>query len=317
MTATIPFKDLILSDQFTFYIGKEKKPVVVHSAVIAAQSPALNALINNGHMQEAQTRSAEIDDIEPDDFIRFCEFAYRGDFTVPPCEVVDVPPSEEATDQVIVYEPDGVSEHSGAEIPQPDDYLVPPPPPPAQEEPAAESDSWVPPIKKKGKKPRYTSPRRPTIKELFNSKSFGSTGVLREQFLPFYAPGFNNGPNENFTPVFLAYSRLYVLAQKYLIEPLKELTLSKLHRTLLGFSLYTSRIGDVLELVRYVYCDDHTPATDEDNKMNKLRELVAEYIACEIDTIGKSKVFLDLLEEGGDFVREFWVIVQKYRLVRS
>jgi hypothetical protein len=34
-------------------------------------------------MVEATTRSAELQDVEPGDFVRFLEYAYRGDYTVP------------------------------------------------------------------------------------------------------------------------------------------------------------------------------------------------------------------------------------------
>jgi hypothetical protein len=35
-------------------------------------------------MAESQTRSATLDDIDEDDFIRFCQFAYTGDYSTPP-----------------------------------------------------------------------------------------------------------------------------------------------------------------------------------------------------------------------------------------
>lgn len=64
----------------------EKKPIVVHSATIAAQSSVLNTLIN-GNMREAQSRSAEIEGAEADNFVRLCEFAYRGDYSTPIYEI--------------------------------------------------------------------------------------------------------------------------------------------------------------------------------------------------------------------------------------
>jgi hypothetical protein len=55
---------------------------VVHAAAIAATSQQLDALIDGG-MQESATRCAKVEDIKVDDFIRFCEYAYRGDYTTP------------------------------------------------------------------------------------------------------------------------------------------------------------------------------------------------------------------------------------------
>jgi hypothetical protein len=55
---------------------------VVHAAVIAATSQYFNALINGG-MKESQEGSAKLADVQFDDFMRFCEYAYRGDYTAP------------------------------------------------------------------------------------------------------------------------------------------------------------------------------------------------------------------------------------------
>ncbi len=109
--------------------------------------------------------------------------------------------------------------------------------------------------------------------------------------------------------MFLAHARLYVFADKYGIESLKHLSLHKLHKTLITFTLYKARIRDVIELARYAYSDDHTP--EYEDGVDELRALVSQYITCEIDTIGQSKEFISLLEEGGAFVRDFWVLVRK------
>jgi len=55
---------------------------VVHIAAITATSQQLDALINS-KMEESETRYTRIEDIKVNNFIRFCEYAYRGDYTVP------------------------------------------------------------------------------------------------------------------------------------------------------------------------------------------------------------------------------------------
>jgi hypothetical protein len=161
---------------------------------------------------------------------------------------------------------------------------------------------------KKKKKPEAPVHEKRTVREVFNTKFFCRSGLPREQFVPSYTPTSNTAETQSFTPVFLAHARLYVLAEKYLIEPLKELTLYKLHKTLLSFSLYLSRVNEILELARYVFCNEYTPDITGDGKGDELRRLVVEYIVCEIDTIGKTRAFFDLLEEGGSFVRMFWAV---------
>lgn len=73
---------LILSPRFTFLVGQEKKAIVVHAAAIAAVSQQLDALINNG-IKESEERCGKLENVQVDDFIRFCEYAYRGDYTTP------------------------------------------------------------------------------------------------------------------------------------------------------------------------------------------------------------------------------------------
>ncbi|PSN58889.1 hypothetical protein BS50DRAFT_443563, partial [Corynespora cassiicola Philippines] len=73
---------LIQSSLFTFCIGEEKKHFVVHSEAVATTSEYFHVLVN-GNMVEAKTRSAEFQDVKPEDFMRFLEYAYRRDYTVP------------------------------------------------------------------------------------------------------------------------------------------------------------------------------------------------------------------------------------------
>ncbi len=85
------------SEPFTFIVGSEKERVVVHSKAIARLSPSLKVLIS-GPMQEAQTKIVEWDDVEPEDFIKFCQFAYIGDYSPPELGVeMEKRPSEEKT----------------------------------------------------------------------------------------------------------------------------------------------------------------------------------------------------------------------------
>lgn len=57
-------------------------PIVVHAAALAATSTQMDRLIN-GQMKEANDKRAEIPDISVEDFTRFCEYAYRGDYAAP------------------------------------------------------------------------------------------------------------------------------------------------------------------------------------------------------------------------------------------
>ncbi|KAL1656789.1 hypothetical protein SLS61_000585 [Didymella pomorum] len=72
MNEHISFEDIIQSGMFTFLVGEEKRPFVVHSKAIAGTSPVFDRLVNGG-LKESQDRVAEIEDIDPETFTRFLE----------------------------------------------------------------------------------------------------------------------------------------------------------------------------------------------------------------------------------------------------
>lgn len=51
----------------------------MHSKAIAATSPQVNALVDN-NILESHTGCADLEDVEPEDFARFVEYAYRSDY---------------------------------------------------------------------------------------------------------------------------------------------------------------------------------------------------------------------------------------------
>jgi hypothetical protein len=92
-----------------------------------------------------------------------------------------------------------------------------------------------------------------------------------------------------------------------LIHPLKELALHKLHklhRTPMDFQLYNQRVGDIVKLARYAY--DHGFDRSKHGRTDELRVLVVQYMACEMDIVGKHALFMALLKDGGEFVTDFW-----------
>lgn len=77
--ASIPYKDITSSPPFTFVVGPDKKEHTIHSALVARQSPALDALINGG-MKESIERRVIWKDVDEESFIRFSQYVYTGDY---------------------------------------------------------------------------------------------------------------------------------------------------------------------------------------------------------------------------------------------
>ncbi|KAH7079182.1 hypothetical protein BKA63DRAFT_531863 [Paraphoma chrysanthemicola] len=288
-------------------------------------------------MSEAETKSAELVDIEPDDFARFLEYAYRGDYTVPswtldegkhvPSDVAELPVVNEDL-SIPEPEPWPVAEEPPPPA-EPDEYIeedltIPEPEAPwelAVEAPAPEPmpaletvDEGEPSIwgrlisKNKGKKKRSSIPLRLSSQE----RSYLTEPMPYATITEGFQPKANAAANQNFAPVFLAHARLYTFAEMRLIYPLKGLALHKLHKTLLQFQLYHQRVGDVVELAHYAY--ENGPSRSDSGVLDDLRQLVVEYMACEVDIIGKHLDFQILLEGGGEFVSDFWGIVSKHLL---
>lgn len=256
-------------------------------------------------MREAQTRSATFEDVDEETFVRFCQFAYTGNYAVPSFAIVE---DASITSKTVVASNGQTRSSPGLVDPVPfDPELEPLAMPPEVEIDEVGQDSWGRPKKsKKSKRPQWeetTTPKRVRLRHSFENRVY-SLPELQQQLTHECTPRPNSSPEEDYTNVFLGHASLYVFAEKYDIEPLRALTLNKLHNTLLKFALYPARVADIIKLVRYTYSSEHTP--DREDRVDDLRALVVHYVACEVDTIGDSELFVSLLEEGGPFVRDFW-----------
>jgi hypothetical protein len=258
-------------------------------------------------MAQSQEGSVEYPDMDPGDFARYVEYAYRYDYTVPQwaledkvsMDISDEPVADESTTGPVAEEP-------------------PPPPPEDLEDESNDQWDYLAAIrmvsvfghpygakKKKWKKPV-------SLRRRFNAGEYLTSDEPKTKSFDDCIPKENTEHEQDFTPVFLAHARLYTFACMRLIDPLKRLALHKLHQTLLKFKLYDRRVGDVVELARYVY--DHGEDRKPNGTIEDLRKLVVEYIACEVSTIGKHEAFVPLLQEGGEFVVDFWGIIAKENL---
>jgi len=267
-------------------------------------------------MKEAKTRCAEFAHIEVDDFVRFVEYCYRGDYACPPCTKDPVkevpapcpPPSDPAPELAPptpepAPEPEPVPEAGPATEPDEPEVL-----------PEVRLDGWgfgtskvkKSPLKKKKSAASGESRSKVKLSLLFTGRKYIENYSPKSRILESFKTPVNHFSDENFVPIFLAHARLYSFAALYMVEPLKTLVLSKLHDTLKNFKLFHSRVPDIIVLAQYVYTDEYIPENDE------IRKLVIAYIGYQIDTIKDSGEFRDLLVEGGQFVDDFWILARKY-----
>ncbi|KAL2069047.1 hypothetical protein VTL71DRAFT_15385 [Oculimacula yallundae] len=284
--------DVFRSKQFVFLIGEAQAEFAVHAAIVAKQSKALDALIN-GSMKEAFAGKAVFEDVEEDTFVRFCQFAYTGDYTTPDFRSV---PAGELLDVATPALPND-ADHGELMPAEPAwDEAVPAPTP----EPAPEDDfGWGTPVQKpkKAKKLSKSSRLRQSLhNQLYDTETPRTLSAAR------CIVRQNSSPSEDYSPVFLSHAQLYVFAEKWGIESLKTLALSKLHGTLTTFTLYAARRPDIVELLRYAFSNTHTP--DRVDGVDEMRSLVMLYTACEVESLVHCPEFLSLIGEGGQLAQD-------------
>lgn len=233
-----------------------------------------------GEMSEGSAGQAKWEDVDIKTFVRFAQFVYMGDYSIPR---MIVRPSEQPPSGTIVNE------------------ATPPP-----DEPQ-ESEFWgsFGARSKKAKKKSYPA-SVPTLVRTFSSLRFPLLKP-RSNFEDTCEPAVSDGPSENIGEVLLIHSSLYVLADKWGIDSLKRLTLSKIYKTLTMIRLDLPKLDQIIEFVRYAYSNERT--LDLETEMDELRELICQYLAAYAELTTRHTAFLALMEEGGPFARDLWKLV--------
>lgn len=253
--------------------------MTIHTTLVAEQSSTLRALVS-GDMIEAKSGTAVWEDVEEETFAQFAQFVYTGDYP-PSCRLIETSSEDSPIEQPKAEPLQDVSALSFADEPEePMELLYE----------VTKEDSNPNKTKKK-------TSRQPISRNRFQNLTYEvpSLSKLTEEC----KICTNQSSADDYTPVFLGHARLYVLAEKWGIEPLKSLVLHKLHATLLEYTPYEARYGDVVELIRYTY--ENTPCR---KSMSGLRELVTKYVAHEIRQIAESEPCLSLVEDNGSFARD-------------
>lgn len=259
---------------FQFLVGPKRRAFTIHSALVACQSPTLDKLVN-GSFKEAEDGQAVLEAVGERTFVRFCQFAYTADYDES---------APEAENAILGLLPD-IKNHdtSQGETVDQEDYY-----------------SLLPRAKLKKKK-RGIAINRPGFgpsecssswtKRAHQWSAFVSAQYLDSRPHRSYETPQNSSPGDDYAQVFLSHALLYTFADCYGISPLMELSIHKLHKTLVKFQLFEERIGDVVKLLRYCHEQDVPEA---------LRSLVAQYAACQVESLWQSDAFQKLVAGSGE-----------------
>jgi len=251
----------------------DKVPIAVHKAALAALSPSLSVLMS-GEMPTSLAGEATWEEVDKETFVRFTQFAYLENYSVP---------------EMIIK----VEQHQEPQIPD-----------------SPTDDCWgrPGPTASKKKAARGLSPSPPPPRQLFSSLSYNvkTQSKFAGTFEPIVTTTSNENSRENVSEILLVHASLYVLGEKWGVEELKTLALSKLHQTLRDAPCEALDIQHIVKLTRYTYSDERTPNLK--NGIDRLRELVCYYNTTIVELSMQNSVFLALIEEGGQFVKDFWQI---------
>ncbi|KAG4422300.1 hypothetical protein IFR04_004566 [Cadophora malorum] len=290
------FEELLSSRIFKFTVGAkvdgQETTFSVHEEAIAAHSQPLHALMRSG-LSESEAGHATWEDLSKDTFVRFAQFAYTGDYSVP----VSVMPLVEAS------EPPPAPDH------EPEDELR-----------GFNNTTYVVvggQVMVDYGWGRYgTVTEKKLSKKELKKKLSQVTDVEQGWFqapFPLIAPRNNYEgtcePNSTFEPwvdysvLFISHTSLWILDDCRHIESLKALALYKLHKTLCAFQLNIDNVHAVIELVKCAYSEEGAGLGEG---ISGLRKLVCQYLGPKKALLCTDDGFMDLLGEGGQFVKDFF-----------
>ncbi|KAK4076948.1 uncharacterized protein Triagg1_3915 [Trichoderma aggressivum f. europaeum] len=302
------YESILASKPFNFVVGPKKKQFTMHEAAITRLSKTLDKLLNGG-MKESQEHCVCWEDIDEKTFLRFGEWAYTGDYKPEEPEILlDASQIANSTQDTKIATP-------------------------SKTEPVADclatfnSTKVKPPFSHCGQ--NATSTINATCSTCRNSfitlrcrdsycstyqfyqcqkcrgggmqkrkamvEKFNNNSAYAPPATPF-VPRKNTESCEDYSGVFLSHARLYVLADKYDINELRDLSAHKLWVTLKEFTLYPERMGDLVGLVRYSF--QNTLEND------KLRTLLKDFCACTVENLCEGQGFLDMICETPEFACE-------------
>ncbi|KAI1379643.1 hypothetical protein F4677DRAFT_338262 [Hypoxylon crocopeplum] len=265
--ASVPYELIAASKPFRFLVGPDKKEFMMHAELVAGMSKPLYTLVKGG-WEEGKTSLAEWPDVDEGTFVRFCEYAYTGDYRAAE-PIVEPSTASESLDNDWM----GWGQITSSQKKKKKGKVAPKP------------FMWDSPVP--------DSPAFPTSSKQDMWQEFREGVGDEVDRKPKEEP--NADPLANYSEVLLSHARLYAFADCYAVDALMGLCVRKLHRVLNIFDLHEgARVTDVAQLIDFSY--KNTPSRE--GEPDKLRSLLASYMACKIEELWPNVYFRDVLDSG-------------------
>jgi hypothetical protein len=253
--------------------------------------------MNNRHMVEAHDGLAVLDDVETDTFVGFCEFAYTGDYRL---RMMEREP-EIATDGPAPIQREETHEAAAPDWEAPATEEAPPLEWEEQSTLAVEvvQEQYWGYIGRKQKKKETQTTQTERIWNDFLNLTYEDPPRLVSDEQATLVNGDNTSVPKT-TISFLYHAKIYVFAEKYLIDNLRMLCLRKLHANLRDFDLTLQTSGLILEVLKFAYAQTERKESRDD----ELRMLIVHYAACKGEILKENPNLRSLLEADGEMASD-------------
>ncbi|KAH0443910.1 hypothetical protein CcaCcLH18_00736 [Colletotrichum camelliae] len=227
-------QDIVQSRQINFVIGKEQKEYSIHESAFSRLSRPLEALLTGG-MQESQNAKVIWGEVDDDVFLALVDVAYYDSYTTPSLRKVvqQKPSSDDSTWE-------GFSNDNSQHEPENQKF--------------SSIKSWLSKTKDRCT-PKYA---------LCNNK-FNEGQIFYSLRTPAststWATEMEMTDRTGYTDVFMLHARLYVLADTYAIDKLRELCLRRIRISFLNVTPNAELLETLHDLIMYAF--ENTKASDE------------------------------------------------------
>jgi len=266
------FNRIIGSEAFTFVIGPEQKRFTVPINLFKHLSEPLYALMTNG-MRETKEAKVIMPETEVDTFVRVLQYAVAQDYETTGSTWGISPPAQTSGSELVYYDFDKAYCSAGCKE--------------------------VRGLKRKlhcpychGNRVQVEVPRK-SIAERFEGLDYISKLPENIKARP-HSTKAGNGEAH-----LLEHAKLFVFADKYLIQDLKAFCLFRLHQDMLLCGSEAAGQGvEVVDVIRYA---SENTGNGSERDSDRLCSLIAKFAVFKCKMLADYQSFRTLLEEGGRF----------------
>ena len=142
---------------------------------------------------------------------------------------------------------------------------------------------------------------KPELWREFMNRKFGSFYLTHDDLRTHLD---NMRPQDKVAIKVIQHAKLCVFADQYLLQPLIDLCLHKLHRDLLEYDIEENGVQEIVDLLNYVYENTSSSEVAAGARWD-LRDLVMTFAVCKAEMLVEDPAFGVLMESGTEVASDF------------